>query len=479
MKSSYIFCSYAKIMLSPQDRVKYTGLALVALLGSVGLYDAFFNFYWFLWTQPQGAVLLLQPILKKPVLFGSLDYAVFTGLSLGYVIRNILLAFHGYREERVPLSQLSDESDQRQLPERCQIRITEIAIDEPVQDIRTSHTTSDIIECDVLEVRDDIPVYSAKPAHPFFVKTILRILLTFFDRINIVVQRSDGLRKKIWLNSRQFALAAYIATRNTASKTFTKEILKKLYYGLTSDSLYADKSKIQHQMHEASAELAPDLNSVSFFRKRDNAPGYTDLALSKDCIVDIPYSLKEERNFVERMSKSPSDVPHPSLKALRQQTEEYIRAYGRGFLAETLELDQDLSPRDRRWAWALPLFEHYRAIHFAFLTYAARREHIAYHQAVDTSQKRASWKHLQELHHASALAGTVVKPEEQSERELQRFFLFCLRLHDTREATEVCHLYISQMNQIHPSWEPAPKTKRFLEALCTTAKQEPGHFKMV
>lgn len=181
--------------------------------------------------------------------------------------------------------------------------------------------------------------------------------------------------------------------------------------------------------------------------------------------MSIPIALQEEQAFVQQIQKHPAHIHHPGLKKLRQNTEEYIRAYGRGFLAHDLEADNQLLPLERCWNWALPLFQQHRRSHLDFLAYAARREHTVFRKAINFEERRACWHQLQTIHRASAFAGAIVVPESgHSEREFQRFLVSCLRLHGSKAAMETFSLYATQMSQTDPSWEPAPRASALLAA---------------
>ena len=469
----YTFCETIQTMIPLPERIKLASKVLLVFIATLGVIYGFVCFYAYLWLQWRDASGLLLIPLKfgSPMpLLGAFDYAGMTGVCLGYLIKYSPAVLRGYKTEKRLPSHPSGEYANRLLPERCQIRITEEVPETDAQDLdlfSPPKISPDVaIPCEVVEIRGETPVYGPPEARRTLAEQVLQIVISFFDRLTLCLKRSDGLSKYIALNARRRALVAYLATRAAGAKVLPREMLKKMYYGLTKDSLYTDKSDIQREVKEACLQLAPDRAPISLFRRRQNKRDYTELALSPNCLVSIPDALKEEQIFIQHVKEHPTTIHHPGLKKVRQDTEEYIRVYGRGFLAHDLEADNQLLPLDRRWSWALPLFRQHRRFHLDFLAYAAWREHVAIRKATTCEEKRTSWRQLQKIHRASAFAAIIVEPEsEHGERELQRFLVACLRLHDSKAAREMFALYSTQMRQSDPSWEPTLRTSQLLAAM--------------
>ncbi|HEU5376422.1 MAG TPA: hypothetical protein VFV38_13340, partial [Ktedonobacteraceae bacterium] len=202
MKQHYTFCEQVQVMIPWPERFKLAGKISLVFAASIGIVYGFVCFYAYLWLQfgHPYSNLLGQLKFGSPVpVFGGFDYAALTGVCIGYIMKYSPAVLRGYKEEKRLPSEPAGAYANCLLPERSQVRVTEEIIEADVSDVETPSPTevpSDPpINCDILEIRGETPIYGPPEVRRTLVKQMVQILLGFFDRLTICLKRSDGLLK--------------------------------------------------------------------------------------------------------------------------------------------------------------------------------------------------------------------------------------------------------------------------------------------
>ena len=454
MSSTYTFCEYEKAWIPLKSRFKASAKVLVAIVVSANQ----------VWAMiPLCYMMYVKNIMVDPVAFCS--HAAIFGLTVGYSLRVTRDLLRGYvRVKRLAPSKLSEDGPCT-IPERASVHITEIrecvSVSEHEQ-VSWSNGNSeskvqdqDIIPCEVIDVRDGIPLYGPPEAKSKQtpLQHAIHLIISLFGRLLVAVIGPDGKRYKVSLNRRRSALVAFLATVAKKMKIGRKElrekILKTLYRGIEESSLYQDKSKIQKAVHEVIHNIDASLPEIDLLREWEGTTSYHDLALSEATMTDEQAHLVSWLRRV-RAILAEEDTPIPELEDLRRAYEPAIPAYGIGLFGLDLEEDLGMPPGDRVWMWAVEMHIKDRTNFLNFLGYAAYREQAASLHAPDPQTHRECLTRARDLYRAIIATGSRIYPDvERCQTALQHVRELCKQLEDSATADIIAHMYVANI----ANWE--------------------------
>jgi hypothetical protein len=453
MSSTYTFCEYEKAWIPLKSRFKASGKVLVAIAVSTNQ----------VWSMiPLCYMMYVKNIMVDPVAFCS--HAAIFGLTVGYSLRVMRDVLRGYvRVKRLAPSELSEDGPCI-IPERASVHITEIREGIPVIEHEQTFWGSgnkkvehqDIIPCEMIDVRDGIPLYGPPEAKSKQtpLQHAIHLIISLFGHLLVAVIGPDGKRYKVLLNRRRSALVAFLATvvkqgKKIGRKELREKILKTLYRGVEESSLYQDKSKIQKAVHEVIHNIDASLPEIDLLKEWEGTPPYHDLALSKATMIDEQVHLVSWLRRV-RAILAEEDTPIPELEDLRRAYELAIPAYGVGLFGLDLEEDLWMPPGDRVWMWAVEMHLEQRTSFLIFLGYAAYREQAASLHAPDPQTQDECLTRARDLYRAIIDAGSRIYPDvERCQAALQHIRELCEQLEDSATADIIAQMYVANI----ANWE--------------------------
>jgi len=454
MSSTYTFCEYEKAWIPLKSRLKASAKVLVAIAVSANQ----------VWSMiPLCYMMYVKNIMVDPVAFCS--HAAIFGLTVGYSLRVTRDLLRGYvRVKRLAPSELSEDGPCT-IPERASVHITEmrecVSVSEHEQVSWSSGISEskvqhqDIIACEMIDVRDGVPLYGppeAKSKQTPLQRTI-HLIISFFGRLLVAVVGPDGKRYKVLLNRRRSALVAFLATIAKKMKIGRKElrevILKTLYRNVEESSLYQDKSKIQKAVHEVIHNIDASLTEIDLLKEWEGTSPYHDLALSEAIIIEEQAHLVSWLRRVQAILAE-EDTPIPELEDLRRAYEHAIPAYGVGLFGLDLEEDLGMPPGDRAWTWAVEMHKEHRTNFMNSLSYMAYREQAASLHAPDPQTQGECLTRARDLYRAIIDAGSRIYPDvERCQAALQHIRELCEQLEDSATADIVAQMYVANI----ANWE--------------------------
>ncbi len=452
MQSTYSSYAYVNLGISWKGRLKASGKVLFATWVSVS------------------QVLSILPLLRTMYTTNTmidpvalLGHALVFGLTAGYVLRVTRDIVRGYVRTRwfdtlivTSPGLIAERSGNHYTVTESQDSQANCSNEQIVGNREQSRPPEeDMIECVLIDGQNEIPVYGpAVAARKPIIKRAMRLLISLFDRFRIWLLGPDGKRLELLFNRRRSSLIAFLSSVGKGTMASWKGIEDLIYRGLVKASMYQDKSDMQEYIHQTASSTYADSTPPDLLKKREGKAGYTDLALSPDCIKDEPARLLFWHRQIQAFWQDPRNTPPLGLEKLRKGEAYVPTDYGSGFVGQNLEEDLRLPPGDRVWRWAVEPYQLHRTHHLDFLRYAAERELAASRKAVHKTEREECLKRARDLYIALVLAGSRLYPDvRRCKAALHHIRIISEQLNDTASAEKIERAY--EQNLDH--WEQLQK----------------------